>query len=228
MIVWIIFALNVLLWLANIVSGVDPVNPSSADLLKWGGNHLPATVEQPWRLLSSTFLHGGMAHLGWNMLALVQLGLLTLRFYGRSGFVIIYFFAGIVGSIASVFFAARAGVSIGASGAIFGLLGAIMAGALTKRKQLGEESAKALITMGCVFVAFNLFMGFSQAGIDNAAHIGGFFAGALAAVGLPERFDRIAFRRHGNIRLVVTATLCVFVVYCLWNFIFFWFGIPDA
>jgi rhomboid protease GluP len=228
MIVWIIFALNVLLWIANIISGVDPVNPSSADLLNWGGNHLPATVEQPWRLLSSTFLHGGMAHLGWNMLALVQLGLLTLRFYGVSGFVVIYFFAGIAGSIASVFFAARAGVSIGASGAIFGLLGAIMAGALTKRKQMGEENAKGLITMGCVFVAFNLLMGFSQTGIDNAAHIGGFFAGALAAVGLPERFDRIDFRRHGNMRLSVTAILCAVVVYCLWNFIFFWFGIPDA
>jgi rhomboid protease GluP len=228
MIVWIIFALNVLLWIANIIGGLDPVNPSSADLLKWGGNHLPATVDEPWRLLSSTFLHAGMAHLVWNMLALVQLGLLILRFYGPSGFIVIYFFSGILGSIASVFFAARAGVSIGASGAIFGLLGAVMAGALTKRKQLGEENAKALITMGCVYVAFNLLMGFSQAGIDNAAHIGGFIAGALAAVGLPERFDRIDFRRHGKVRLSVTAVLCVAVVFCLWKFILFWFGIPDA
>jgi rhomboid protease GluP len=228
MIVWIILGLNVLLWIANIVSGVDPVNPTSDDLLKWGGNHLPATLEQPWRLLSSTFLHAGVAHLGWNMLALVQLGLLILRFYGRSGFVVIYFFAGIVGSIASVFFAASKGVSIGASGAIFGLLGAVMAGALTKRKQLGEQNAKALITMGCVFVAFNLFMGFSQAGIDNAAHIGGFFAGAIAAIGLPERFDRIDFRRYGALRLFATIALCVLIVFCLWQFIYFWFGIPDA
>ncbi len=228
MIVWIILALNVLLWLANVLSGMDVVNPSAQDLLKWGGNFLPNTVEQPWRLVSSTFLHAGIVHLGFNMLGLAQLGPLTLRFYGTSGFFVIYAFAGILGSLSSLFFAAKTGVAIGASGAVLGLLGAIMAGAITKRQHLGEDNAQSLIKMGCVFVVINLFLGFSQAGIDNAAHIGGFIGGALAAVGLPEKFDHNETKKSAVLRVAITVALCAFAVFAIWQFLFLWFGIPDA
>ncbi len=82
--------------------------------------------------------------------------------------------------------------------------------------------------MGCVYVAFSLYMGFTQAGVDNSAHIGGFIAGALAAIGLPERFDRIDFRRFGRLRLTGITVLFAVVVFCLWRFVLVSSGIPEA
>jgi rhomboid protease GluP len=228
MIVWIIVVLNVLLWVTNVANGLHPFNPSSEDLLKWGGNYLPKTAEQPWRLLSSAFLHVGVTHLAWNMVGLVSLGLSVLRFYGVRGFVVIYFFAAIVGGITSLFFGARAGVSVGASGAILGLLGAIIVAALRAKKQPRKEDVKALLIVGCVFVSFSLFTSFSQPSIDNAAHFGGLIAGALAALGLPAKSTLAGFPLNSNFRLLSTVAACVLIVYCLWIFILFWFGIPDA
>jgi rhomboid protease GluP len=225
LLVWTLIGINVLIWLLNVLSGMDITDPKPIDLLKWGGNNLPYTVNQPWRLFTSTFLHGGIAHLGWNMLALVQLGLLVQRFYGTSGFLLTYVFSGVAGSIASLFFGASNGVSVGASGAIFGLLGALMCGALTKKNQLGAETAKGLLVTGVVYIALNLFMGFTQKGIDNAAHIGGFFAGILPAYILAERFDRREFRSSFWPRLGIAVVVCAATVYGLWRYVFYHYGV---
>ena len=79
--VWVtptLIALNVIVWLANLASGVDPIGPDPRALLLWGGNFLPATLEQPWRLFTATLLHGGMIHLALNMWALWDTGPIAL------------------------------------------------------------------------------------------------------------------------------------------------------
>ena len=84
--VWVtptLVGLCVLVWVLNIASGMSPMSPRPIDLLMWGGNFLPATVQQPWRLLSSVFLHGGIIHLAFNMWALWDTGRLAERFYGN-------------------------------------------------------------------------------------------------------------------------------------------------
>lgn len=223
--VWFLVGINVLVWLANVVSGIHFSSPSAAQLLAWGGNFLPQTINQPWRLITSMFLHGGISHLGWNMLGLVQLGFLCLQFYGRAGFLTIYFVAGLFGSLCSLFFGAKETVSVGASGAIFGLLGAIMCGSLTKGKHLPTDQAKGLLIMGGIYVALNIFMGLTIQNIDNAAHAGGFLGGAIAALGLAEKFDRQEYLRTATLRLVGTIIVCGSLAWGIWQFLFQYFNI---
>jgi rhomboid protease GluP len=220
-IVWIVIGINVLVWLAHVtIFGVNPSNPKPIDLLMLGGNVFEATKMQPWRLLTSMFMHAGVAHLAWNMVALIQLGSLAHRFYGTAGFAVLYIGAGLGGALLSLKFGAAQAVSVGASGAIFGLLGAIVASAMTKRQAMGKENAKGLMVMGAVYVAFNVFVGFTTPGIDNAAHLGGLITGALIAVGLAEKFDRMEFATNATKRLLGTTAITVIALAALWFFIF--------
>lgn len=221
-------AINTLVWIANVLSGLDIVNPDAAALLAWGGNYLPKTINEPWRLVSAMFLHGGIAHLAWNMLALVQLGVLTNRFYGTPALIVIYFFAGICGSLASLFFSAKSGVSVGASGAIFGLMGAIVCALITKAKHLNPEGVRSLLMVAGIYIAFNIYLGFTDSNIDQAAHIGGFFAGALAALGLAERFDRREYRKSRWARIGLTLVLASFVIWGIWRYVFFYYGVTPV
>jgi rhomboid protease GluP len=218
-IVWVLVGTNILVWLAHVLLGVDPMDPKPLDLLRLGGSLFEATKQQPWRLLASTFMHAGFAHLAWNMIALLQLGTLAQRFYGTAGLSLVYFGSGLGGAIASLQFGAKQAVSVGASGAIFGLMGALIASALTKRQTLGAEAAKGLLVMGGVYVVFNLFIGLTKPGIDNAAHFGGLISGGLIALGLAEKFDRMEFATRATQRLVVTTIATIAALLCLWFFV---------
>ncbi len=218
MILWVLIGLNALVWLVHIVVfGVDVSNPKPLDLLVLGGSLLESTIKQPWRLLTSTFMHAGFAHLAFNMIGLLQLGTIAIRFYGSQGMAVVYFVSAIGGAIASLRFGAANSVSVGASGAIFGLLGAIVASAISKRKALGPEQAKGFMVMGAVFVLYSLFTGFTQPGIDNAAHAGGLVAGALVAMGLAEKFDSREFATQATKRLALTLLGSLVVLYALWS-----------
>lgn len=216
MIVWILIGLNIFVWIANVLSGVDIQSPSSKDLLQWGGNFLPATVQQPWRLVTAMFLHGGIVHIAFNMFALYQLGPLCERFYGRCGIALIYLAGGILGSIASLFFAAKGSVSVGASGAIFAVQGAIICAALTKGDHLPPGAAKSLLNTMLFFVAISVFQGIVMPHIDNAAHMGGLLAGFLIALGLAEVFDREQNNQSIWLRFGVTAVLSVLGIALAW------------
>jgi rhomboid protease GluP len=196
---------NVLVWLANVATGIHPVAPRAADLLAWGGNHLPLTMQQPWRLLAATFLHGGIIHLGFNMWVLWDSGRVAERFYGSGQLLLIYLVSGLAGSIASLFFAAASGVSVGASGAIFGVVGCLLAALFTKAHKLPAMLVTTMRSSMLLFVVYALAMGFMAGFIDNAAHIGGLVAGFLMGVVLTERFDHDEFQR----RAIVRASLAV-------------------
>jgi len=140
------------------------------------GALIPALVAQgePWRLVSSVFLHSGVAHLGFNMLSLYFLGSFTEEGFGRGRFFALYLLSGISGGLAYLYFGGFYQPAVGASGAIFGLLGGVLGYALRR----GTFSWRnPLIRQLLILLGLNLYLGFSIPNISNTAHLGGLAGG---------------------------------------------------
>src|SRR5690606_27241607 len=121
----IIIHLNILIFVIMVFSGVNFISPSTLDLLEWGGNNKYQLLQgEWWRLLTNTFLHGGIMHLIFNIFALVLAGIFIEPVLGRKQYTILYLLSGILASFVSAVWYSNT-VSIGASGAIFGLYGAL-------------------------------------------------------------------------------------------------------
>ncbi len=135
---------------------------------------------QYWRFFTSMFLHAGLFHLAFNMYALYLFGDLVEDIYGRATFVAIYFLSGFLGGVASFAFGSPYRLAVGASGAIFGLIGAWAA---YNYKRRGTALGSANLRGAAIIVGINLILGFTIPGIDNLAHIGGLVAGAVAGFG---------------------------------------------
>ncbi|GEN31098.1 rhomboid protease GluP [Cerasibacillus quisquiliarum] len=192
---YILIAMNVMMFLFMTLNGgtTDTVN-----LIKFGAKYNPAILidGEWWRLITSTFIHIGFIHLFMNMLALFYLGQVVERIYGSWRFIVIYFIAGIGGSLSS--FAFTYHVSAGASGAIFGLFGAILFFGIYYKELFFKTMGMNIIFLVCL----NVTIGFMLPAIDNAAHLGGLIAGFLGAgvVHLPHKKSR-------SIRLLATMSL---------------------
>jgi rhomboid protease GluP len=157
-------------------------------LLRLGANHEPAVeAGQYWRLLTSVFLHLGLLHLAVNCWALYQLGSL-LEGLGSARLALVFLVSGLAGSLASVVFtlAGTNGVSAGASGAIFGILGALIA-FLARRRDRLRPAARSLLWQLLFWAGVNVVLGIRVEIIDNAAHMGGFAAGLALGFFLRER-----------------------------------------
>jgi rhomboid protease GluP len=149
-------------------------------LIAWGSNKGVLTLHgQPWRLVSSLFLHGSLLHLAFNMLALWQVGQLVERLFGSLRFIALYTIAGVCGGIASVLWNANAN-SVGASGAIFGIVGGLFAFMRQENSGVPPSVVNDLRGSLLPFLVFNLAAGFLYPHTDNAAHIGGLVGGWLA------------------------------------------------
>lgn len=162
-----------------VVKGASVTQPTSDQLLRWGANFGPLTLTgQWWRLLTAMFVHIGLVHLALNMWCLWQLGLLAEYLYGPKTFLALYMMSGLAASIVSL---ARNPlvVSAGASGAIFGIAGALIAtlylGKLAAPRGAWRTSLISLVA----FAGYNLAFGFLARGIDIGAHIGGLVSGLL-------------------------------------------------
>jgi rhomboid protease GluP len=135
------------------------------------GLHPPAVASGDWwRLITATFLHGSLLHLGFNMLALWILGTQIEIFMGSKKFLLLYVGSALGGSLASFYFSPAATFSIGASGAIFGLMGAFVV--------IGRK-LKTDVSQIIVLLVINLILGFTVSGIDWRAHLGGLLAGIV-------------------------------------------------
>lgn len=137
-----------------------------------------------YRLFTSMFLHIGILHLLCNMYSLYILGKEVENVFGKVKYLIIYLLSGIAGSILSLAFNHNT-ICAGASGAIFGLLGALLYFGYYYRTYLGATLTRSIIPV----IVLNLIIGFTSSGIDNAAHIGGLVGGILIAmaVGVPDK-----------------------------------------
>lgn len=149
-------------------------------LVLLGANYGPAVAAgEWWRLVTSMFLHIGVVHLLVNSWALFQLGALMEHLAGRWPYLGVYFLTGVAGSLASFFW--NQGLSAGASGAIFGILGALIAILARHRRRL-TRAARGLLQQLLFWAGLNVYLGFQISAIDNAAHLGGFAAGLLAGL----------------------------------------------
>jgi rhomboid protease GluP len=178
-----LIAINVLVFLAMVASGVSFTQPTPLDVYKWGGDFGPDTVgaHQWWRLLTSCFLHFGIIHIGMNMYVLYLIGPFIQTVFGRMRYLLIYFIAGLTGSIVSVWVHPTA-VGAGASGAIFGLYGAVFGFLLIKRRSLNPAAMKSIVKSAGIFVLYNVVYGSISGTTDLSAHLGGLLAGFLAGM----------------------------------------------
>ncbi len=175
-----IFGINVAVFVAMALAGVSMLdNPSGQDLVRWGANYGPLTVSgQWWRLLTCVFIHGGLLHIGFNMWCLWSLGRLAESVYGHWTFGAVYLITGLSASLASLIWN-PAILSVGASGAIFGIAGALIASFYLGEFSLPRAALSGTLCSVVVFVGYNLFFGAVIARTDNAAHVGGLLMGLL-------------------------------------------------
>lgn len=176
--------LNLLVFGLMVARGVDVLHPAGQDLIAWGSNFTPLVARgQWWRLLTACALHGGLAHLLLNTYALLVIGALLEPLVGRARLLLAYGLSGVGGSVASLWWHAGWVNSVGASGAIFGLYGAMLALTATNAARLSRPARAALFVHTLYIVGANFATGL-QPGIDHAAHLGGLLTGALVGLGL--------------------------------------------
>lgn len=181
---YILIAMNIIIWLAmNIYSLTSGTNVNQL-LLDFGAKeNFHILSGEYWRFITPIFLHANIIHLLLNCYSLYVIGILVEKIFGHTKFLVVYFVAGVLGNIASFMFSMSMGV--GASGAIFGLLGALLYFGLQK-----PVLFKVYFGNNVIFtIVINLGYGFSRSGIDNYAHIGGLIGGffATGAVCLPDK-----------------------------------------
>jgi rhomboid protease GluP len=200
-----LIATNALVFLAMLVRGAGFLEIDSHVHMVWGANFGPATASgEWWRLLACIFLHFGVIHLAMNTWALYDAGRVVERLFGHRSFLAIYLIAGVTGSVASLLWN-PASISAGASGAVFGVFGALLAYFL---RQPGSVPAAVLARLRLVtiaFVAYALLFGFLVPRIDNAAHVGGLIGGFLQGLLLARPLDVVSRHRGAWVRIGFSA-----------------------
>ena len=196
-VVYAILAVNVGVYVAMAATGVHWAEPKSEDLFTWGANFGPLTLGgEWWRLLSSAFVHAGLLHIALNMFSLWAVGRVVVRLYGNAAFVSLYLASALGGSLVSIVWNPWS-LSVGASGALFGVFGALAGYALRMRRQVPEVFLKG-VTRDVAFVLIvNLVYTFTAKGIDVGAHLGGLVVGFLAALWLSMPPEPAARRQRG-------------------------------
>jgi rhomboid protease GluP len=170
-------------------AGFLRVNPTAA--IRAGSNFGPYTENgEWWRLLSSVFIHFSLAHIFFNMLVLVEGGKVVERMVGSVRFLGIYLFAGVTGSLISLLWHPTVN-SAGASGAIFGVFGAVVAYLVRYNRQVPRSIYLRHSRLAIVFIGYNLLFGFTHQGIDNGAHLGGLFGGFILGLVLAPAPDAV-------------------------------------
>lgn len=152
-------------------------------MLEKGAMYMPYVLEygEYYRMVTSIFMHFGFEHLLNNMISLGFLGWQLEREVGKIKFLLIYFGSGIAGNVLSgiwEMFTGDYAVSAGASGAVFGIIGALLYIAMRNHGRIGDISGRGLLFM----VVLSLYHGFTSTGVDNMAHIGGFLAGLILGI----------------------------------------------
>lgn len=166
----------IILYYSHLFGGTDEMIRSGA--LSW---YYVKNKGEYYRIITSMFMHGGFEHLFNNMIVLFFIGDNLERAAGKLIYLVIYFGSGIIAAISSIsynMYKGNVGFSIGASGAIFGVVGAILYILIVNKGHLEDISTRQIV----LFVIFSLYGGYTSAGIDNIAHIGGFLGGLLIAV----------------------------------------------
>jgi rhomboid protease GluP len=205
-----ILGINVAVFVAMTLAGVSPLDPTGQQLVDWGANFGPYTIGgQWWRLLTCVFVHIGIPHIALNMWCLWGLGRLAESVYDRWTFGAVYLITGVAASVASLAWN-PIGVSAGASGAIFGIAGALISAFYVGEFSLPKAVVSGLLMSVLKFAGYNLVLGAFLGHTDNAAHVGGLVTGlilgALIARLAPQRDE--AGRRIGILLFGILLNFC--------------------
>jgi membrane associated rhomboid family serine protease len=187
----LLIAINVIVYLILAIMGGNIINISDNLLQQWGQIGLLVEAGQYWRIFTAMFVHLSILHIGLNMLSLFLVGRTVEVLYGKWRYLAIYLLSGIIGGIIALLpiFTPLNDVSVGASGAIFGVFGALGVFFIVNRRALGAYGSGA-IGQWIFWLGLNLIWGFSISGIGIADHIGGLVAGMVIALILMPRQRR--------------------------------------
>lgn len=204
-ITWILIGLCIIMYLVSFLL-TDNFNLS---LILLGANNRELVMNgEVWRLLACAFLHGSAAHLLVNMYSLYIIGSQVETYIGKWRYLFIYLLSAIMGSLLSITVNGSS-ISIGASGAIFGLMGSLLYFGYHYRLYLANTLTSQLIPV----IIVNLFLGFSMSGIDNAAHVGGLIGGYFATMIVGIKYKST---KSETINGIIVYTLLVsFLIYML-------------
>lgn len=168
-ITYVILAINIIVFALESITGADVWFSFGAKI------NASIVAGEWWRLITPMFLHAGLAHIAFNSYALYSFGPQVEAVFGYRRFLFIYLLSGVSGAVFSFAFSARP--SVGASGAIFGLIGALLIYLFRHRVAFGEMGRRRLVEI-LALAGINLIIGLSP-GIDNWGHVGGLFGGAV-------------------------------------------------
>jgi membrane associated rhomboid family serine protease/Flp pilus assembly protein TadD len=200
-----IAALIVVGFAVEVHLGASPTSPTGAELFAAGGDFGPAVAEgEWWRAVSSMFLHAGLLHIGFNMWAFWNIGKFAERVFGNIPYLFIYLLSGLGGSLASLATHPMT-IGVGASGAIFGVYGAMLAFVLLHKGVFPQEYLARQRNSLLTFIGYNVVFSLSQKNIDMAAHAGGLVTG-MAAGALMSR-DLIQPAKHVARRVLAASGL---------------------
>ncbi len=187
-----LIAINVFVFFFELLYGIQETAYYGANIAEY------VRDGEIYRLITSAFMHAGMLHLMCNMYCLYVIGPQLESFFGKTKFLIIYLVSAITGNLMSMLF--TTGASVGASGAIFGLFGAMLYFGYHYRVYLGNVMKSQLIPL----IILNLLLGFMVSGIDNAAHIGGLIGGTLITIALGVKYHSTTFEKiNGWIMMII-------------------------
>jgi rhomboid protease GluP len=178
-----IFLACIGVFVAMVVGGASITQPDNQMMFEWGANFGPSVVfdHQAWRLFTSMFLHFGIIHLLANLFCLITAGPVLERFLGHLGFAALYVLSGLGGSIASLWVHPNL-ICAGASGAIFGVFGGLLAYLALRHREVPAAVLKPMRSGALAFLAYNLIFGLGVPGIDMAAHVGGMCTGFVCGL----------------------------------------------
>jgi membrane associated rhomboid family serine protease/Tfp pilus assembly protein PilF len=202
----VLIAINAIVFVAMVVKGgtTSFSGPSSATLIEWQANFAPLTLNgEPWRLLTSCFLHIGWVHILFNMIVLWQIGPLCERLFGHLKYCVIYLLCGIAGAILSDVL--TLGVSAGASGAICGIMGAYVAFLIAHKQDIEQETFNGSLKSIGGYLIYCVVYGL-MVHADHAAHFGGLIAGlVLGIVMVPRGDEGFKLQQRDLLAIVVVA-----------------------
>lgn len=203
---------NLAVFAAMVLSGVGLMSPTLDDLIDWGANFGPRTLAgQWWRLFTCVFIHAGAIHLAFNMWALWNVGRMVERLVGNFAFLVLYLVSGFAGSLASVAWNPFV-ASVGASGAVFGVIGALLGFILAYRHAVPSSVFQEIRNSLLFFLVANLVLGMSIPGIDMAAHVGGLVAGFVCGLVISPPWNRTTAGRRLIRSLAVAIVTAVAIV----------------
>ena len=201
-----LIAINTIVFALMYLLGNGSLNTDT--LVNFGANYVTFTKSGDYyRLITSAFLHIGITHLVINMYSLYILGPNIEYFYGKAKYILIYLYSALIGSLFTVVLSSESTLAAGASGAIFGLLGAMLYFGYHFRGYIGNTIISRIIPI----VLINLFFGFITPGIGNAAHIGGLIGGYIISMAVGFDKENISSKVHGTIISIILLIFLIFL-----------------